>query len=378
MNASTGSSARQVKPRPAGLPPLWRLPLLLLGMFSLVIGLFGGLNRLGAALPVPSAHAAVQHGMLMVCGFFGTLICLERAVALKALWAYAAPLASATGALLMLTEYTALGSALLVGAGALLCAASYAVHARQPVLFTKVLLAGACSWLIGNAVMGATGSVHAAEPWWIAFFVLTIAGERLELNRMLAPREGAQGLFVLTVVGLLAGVAVATATRGTQPLVFGAALVAMALWLMYNDIARRTIRSEGLPRYIAASLLCGYGWLLAGGVLGAWSGSPEAAPFVHDAFLHAVLVGFVFSMVFGHAPIILPAVLGVRLRYTAWLYLPLAILHLSLAARIAGDLAASMPLRTFGSTLNAVAILLFAATMLWLVATARTGPPSAR
>lgn len=358
--------------RVGGLPPLARLPLLVLALLGLIGGIAGGLVRLGVALPLPAAHTSVQHGVLMVCGFFGTLISLERAVALKDRWAYAAPLASACGALLLAGANPVSGAGLLVLAGVLFCIASGVVHARQPMLFTKVLLAGAGCWTLGNMLLAATGSAHAAVPWWIAFFLLTIAGERLELNRMLAPKRGARTSFVVIVVALLIGATLASFTGDPHAPVFAGALAALSLWLVYNDIARRTIHAQGLPRYVAVSLLSGYGWLLTAGMLGALSGRIAAGPFLHDAFLHAVFVGFVFSMVFGHAPIILPAVLGIRLRYTAGLYLPLAVLHLSLACRIGGDLAASMPLRTFGSVLNAIAIAMFAATMIYLVATART------
>jgi len=364
--------------RTAGLPPLARVPLLILALLGLIGGIAGGLVRLGVALPLPSAHTSVQHGVLMVCGFFGTLICLERAVALRERWAYAAPLASACGALLLAGAGSLSGAVLLVLAGVLFCVASGVVHARQPMLFTKVLFAGAGCWTLGNVLLAATGSVHAAGPWWIAFFLLTIAGERLELNRMLAPKRGARTSFVVIVVALLVGATLASFTGDAHTPVFAGALAAMALWLVRNDVARRTIRTPGLPRYIAASLLSGYGWLLAAGVLSGLSGRIAAGPFLHDAFLHAVFVGFVFSMVFGHAPIILPAVLGIRLRYTAWLYLPLAMLHLSLACRIGGDLAASMYVRTFGSVLNAIAIVMFAATMVYLAATARTARASGR
>ena len=40
-------------------------------------------------------------------------------------------------------------------------------------------------------------------------------------------------------------------------------------------------------------------------------------------------------MVFGHAPIIFPAVLRVAVPYHATFYLPLALLHASLAVRLA-------------------------------------------
>lgn len=70
-------------------------------------------------------------------------------------------------------------------------------------------------------------------------------------------------------------------------------------------------------------------------------------------------VGFVFAMIFGHAPIIIPALLNLPVRFRTWSYLPLALLHLSLLVRIGGDLAGSGDVRRWGGMLNALAILLF-------------------
>jgi hypothetical protein len=70
-------------------------------------------------------------------------------------------------------------------------------------------------------------------------------------------------------------------------------------------------------------------------------------------------VGFVFAMIFGHAPIIFPAVLGVAVPFHAFFYAHLVLLHLSLVLRVAGDLALWWPGRQWGGLLNVVAILLF-------------------
>jgi hypothetical protein len=65
-------------------------------------------------------------------------------------------------------------------------------------------------------------------------------------------------------------------------------------------------------------------------------------------------------MVFGHAPVILPAVLRVRFPYHAALYVPLALLHVSLAVRVFLSSEA-------GAWGNAAAIVLFIATAATLV-----------
>jgi hypothetical protein len=81
---------------------------------------------------------------------------------------------------------------------------------------------------------------------------------------------------------------------------------------------------------------------------------------MYDAILHAVFIGLVLSMIFGHAPIILPAVVGGPLRFTGWQYVPLMGLHASVALRLVGDLAAEWGrLPSWGGMCNALAIGLF-------------------
>ena len=72
------------------LAPAARAPLLVLGFVALLLGVAGGLVRLGLALPATTAGIA-WHGALMASAFFGTLIALERAVAIGRRWAYLAP-----------------------------------------------------------------------------------------------------------------------------------------------------------------------------------------------------------------------------------------------------------------------------------------------
>ncbi|BBO22156.1 MAG: hypothetical protein HKUEN07_12260 [Rhodocyclaceae bacterium] len=336
----------------ADVRPPWRVPLLILGFASLIVGVGAGLLRLGWSVPQPAAALAAFHGPLMVSGFFGTVISLERAVALARRWAYLGPLAAGAGGLaLILGAAPALAQVLLALGSAGLLAGSVSVFLRQRALFTFTLAAGAASWLTGNLLWLGGFSVYEVVPWWAGFLVLTIAGERLELSRFLPPSPIAQRAFAAVLAGLTFGMAL-------QAQLFGAALVALTLWLLRQDIARRTVKEKGLTRFIAVCLLSGYAWLAVAGtiMLGAGLAPGSAA---YDAALHALMLGFVFSMVFGHAPIIFPAVLRVAVPYHPLFYAPLALLHLSLLVRLAGD-AASMPeLRSAGGLLNAVALAAF-------------------
>jgi hypothetical protein len=199
------------------------------------------------------------------------------------------------------------------------------------------LAAGALAWLAGNLSLYAGTP---AVPWWIAFFALTIGGERLELSRYLKRGAFARNAFIVLAAALLAA--------PLLPRVLGVVLVLLALWLFACDLARVTVRQRGLPRYIAWCLLSGYAWLAFGGAL-------LALETAYDTALHAIFVGFVFSMVFGHAPVILPAVLRVKLPYHPALYAPLVLLHGSLLVRAFVSTSA-------GAWGNAAAIALFIVT----------------
>jgi len=75
--------------------------------------------------------------------------------------------------------------------------------------------------------------------------------------------------------------------------------------------------------------------------------------------LHALLLGFVFAMVFGHAPIIFPSVLRVAVPYRGGFYAPLVLLQASVLLRVVGDATAQHALVRLGGVLGALALLLF-------------------
>jgi hypothetical protein len=193
----------------------------------------------------------------------------------------------------------------------------------------------------------------------MAFLILTIAGERLELSRFLPPSPVASKVFAGIIALLLAGTLTVFSAVPGAGLLFPAMLLALAVWLLKQDIARHTVRQRGLTRFIAVCLLSGYVWLSVGALILLSAGGIVASSTAYGAGLHAILLGFIFAMVFGHAPIIFPAILGVRLPWHPLFYLPLVVLHLSLLLRVAGTLAGAAQLRSIGGALNAVALALF-------------------
>lgn len=350
--------------------------LLLPGMLALLAAMWGGLLRLGWDWPLIQPTLPVSHGPLMIGGFLGTLISLERAVALAALrqiqedkaggeavlrrlWPYAAPLLTGVGALLLIAGVPGVPGPSLITLGSLALFVIFAIIVRmRPALFTVTIELGVLAWLVGDLLWLRGRPIYSVVLWWAGFLVLTIVGERLELSRLLRLSRPALVWFVGGVGVFLAGLFLSTFNLSLGMRVAGIAMVTLALWLARHDIARRTVRQMGLSRFIAVCLLSGYVWLGISGVLALAFGGITAGP-RYDALLHSLFLGFVFTMIFGHAPIIFPAVLRLPISFRPAFYGHLALLHLTLALRVVGSLAGWTQGRQWGGLLNALALLLF-------------------
>jgi hypothetical protein len=296
----------------------------------------------------------------MVGGLFGTLVSLERAVALGRAWAYSAPLAAGLSAILAITGAPwALVTGGFVLASALFSLASLWVALRHPASYTAVMAAGAVAWLAGNMSWHFGEPVYRMAPLWMAFLVLTIVGERIELSRMVRPGRAATALVVAVAFAYFGAALLGFALPDIGARLGGVSLVGLSLWLLRHDVARRTVRTTALPRYVAVCLLAGYFWLALAGSLLLVRGPALAGPH-YDAVLHAVFLGFVMSMVFGHAPIILPAVLGLALPYRPILFAPLVLLHASVFLRVGADLAVLPAALRVAAVFNVVALVAFA------------------
>ncbi len=354
--------------------------LLGLGVAAFVTAIAAGLIRAGAWTPAAPAewlgHAVAWHAALMICGFFGTVIGIERAVALKHRAAWAAPAASALGAMALLYGQASAAQLMFVFAALAFVMANAAIVRRQPAAHTALLLMAAVAWLAGCAWQVAFPGHVSVLAAWFAFLVLTITAERLEMTRLMRQRRGATPLLFALVLVLLVGAASSWPWPRAGGALYGAALVGLAAWLARFDIARRTVHGDGLARYMALCLLGGYAWLAVGGL--AWASMSLGHAGARDAALHALGLGFVFSMVMGHAPVILPAVARIKIAFGRAFYLPVLALHASLCLRLAGA-PLDPRLLPVGAALNAAAIALFIITLAGgtLAWRARHGAPTA-
>lgn len=336
-----------------------RLVLLALAIVALLSAVWAGWVRVGWLWPVPIPGFTMIHGPLMVAAFLGTLIALERAVALQRRWLYLGPLLTALAGVWLMTGLDAPIGAILIALGSLgFVGIMILILRRQPALHTAVMMTGVCTWFIGNMLWASGFPIYRIVLWWITFLVLTIAGERLELGRLVRLSRFAEGVFVAATAIVLIGDIASLFALDIGTRVAGLGLLSVGSWLLRFDVARRTIRQRGLPRYAASCLLPGFAWLGVGGILALVMGG-QAGGLKYDAILHSVFLGFVISMIFGHAPIIFPAILGLPIRYMPAFYAHLVLLHASLVLRIIGDLTASPALRMWGGLFNGIAILLF-------------------
>lgn len=142
-------------------------------------------------------------------------------------------------------------------------------------------------------------------------------------------------------------------------------LAGTAIWLLKYDMARLSLKKPGHSFYsrpAAYNRLClaPHYFTVAGG---AYFGS------FYDASLHSFFLGFVFMMIFAHAPVILPAVLKLNVSpFGRSLYFWYALLNITLLFRILTFIPQTAPYKMWAGMLNGIAVLGFFVNMAFLAA----------
>ncbi len=342
--------------------------LLALGGACLLAGLDAGLQLAGSWAPVVSADGGARHGLVMVLGFMGTVIALERAQALRQAWAYLAPAVLGAGGIVLASGWVWLGTALLTEGTLLLAAVYVGLWRRAPLPLVAVQVLSA---VLAFAAVALTFALPTADvvPLLIGFLVLTIAAERAELAQLAMGARAVPRLVGLAVA-LAGAVASSLVNAAWGARMLGVVLILVAAWLIADDVPRRLLRRTGLQRFNAVALLAGYCWLAVAGVTLVVAGlSPTSS--AYDIAIHATFLGFGLSMILAHAPIIFPTVLARPLPYRALLWAPLLLLHTTLTVRVVGDLRGQGPVWLHGAQGTVVAVLLFVASAAYSTITAR-------
>lgn len=358
--------------------PRGRLVVLVMALAAALSGLDAALLRVGVAAPVYSGSLADQHGVLMVYGFLGTAIALERAVALqagarRAAWVYASPAAGGLGAVLVILQAAraipagrALPGGAWVAAMAVFVAIYLAVWRRQQSYAVLVQLLGALAGLFGAALWARGLEVAAVVPWWAALLVLTIVGERLELARVAFMSAAVERRILAESCVMVLALAATLLTPAWGYPLLGLALGVLMVDVGIHDIAWRTVRAAGLTRFMAACMLAGYAWALVSALV--WIvGGPALDGYRYDIVIHALTIGFVMSMILAHAPVIVPALARRPLPYHPVMWAVWALLHVGLLVRVLAGARAGVGAWQLGGTLSVVALLAFLTSTVTLV-----------
>jgi hypothetical protein len=330
-------------------------------VLSLLFGIWTGWIRIGWSLPINSAQT--DHGALMVGGFIGTLICLERTVNFKNKIALLVPFISSMSIIFFVIKLPHVSYWLLFAGSAGLIIIYLILYIERNDLHILIMMVGALCYLIGNAILLKTSFYPQAVMWWIAFVYFTILGERLELSKYLNIKTNQK--ILLLVLLMVYVVAIILPFHGNGGYIAAISLIGSALWLFKYDMAKKSLQKAGQHFFSGLVLLTGYEWLIICGLFmayGAYSG------LLYDAAVHSFFLGFVFSMIFAHAPIVLPGVLRLEVNpFHKILYLWFAILQVSLILRLISAFTLSTAVKHTGALFNGIAILGFFVTMAVLV-----------
>ncbi len=330
------------------------LPLILL---SLLLAIYTGLLRIGVGMP--GSLAIAHHGSLMVNCFLASVIFLERAVSFKSKWLLLLPFVNALSLIAFVLNHpdVAFMLTLLGSFGFMVMCGWFIYKYKEPYYY--VFFVGAFCLLTGNSLLLKSNFYPASVVFWMLFLLFTIVAERLELTRFLPVSKKAHiSLYAILTLMIIAAFLPFHS--------YGSSLLALsfllcAAWLLKYDMAKKAMKMQGHHRYSGLLLIAGYFWLMiTAGILLIW----QNIPFGYDAMLHSFFIGFVFSMIFSHAPIILPAVIKKPIRiYRPILYYWFVLLQLSLVMRIIADIYGFYQLRKLSGLVNGISLLIFFITI---------------
>ncbi len=334
------------------------LPLIVI---MLLTAIWSGWIRIGFSLPV--SNVAAQHGTLMINGFLASLIFLERAVTFKNKLVLLLPFVNSLSIAALITGYSFIAQSITIACsfGFLVMCAYFISQYKE--LYYYVFFTGAFCLLTGNVILQKTHLYPAAVTWWMNFLLFTIVAERLELSRFLPVNRTRQALLIIALSFIVISSFIPFHSDGN--LAYAIATSGVALWLLKYDMAFKSIRSKGQHRYSGLLLIIGYAWLLITSILVL---TEHLFAFGYDAVLHSFFIGFVFSMIFSHAPIILPAIAKLPLKiYRPILYVWFALLQISLVIRIIADILIEVEIRKWAGFTNGIVIILFFLTIAMIV-----------
>lgn len=339
---------------------MYRLPFFALAFLGLVTGVWAGVIRLGFDLP--GVDWATLHGPLMVGGFVGTVIGIERSILSgNGLW-WIIPQLSGVSVVTWIMGFAREAPWLLAGASALLMVMQ-GIHLFRAGLswLSAIQLAGAVCFLGGNLRLLLDPFLPAIVPWWMGFVLCFILATRLAYTSFREPF--ARWLVRSGLLVYLAGILIPFHLDGYY--LTGSGLILIAVGMIVTEAGSGRVPATAFDVYSIAALVAAWWWLLIAGIgLLFW----KEHLYGYDATIHAFFLGFLFSMVFLHA--LGKAAALASLAHPPFhpvLFVWLVLLSASLAVRIfAGDILLMEVVKRWAGIFNGVSILGFLVSLIVL------------
>ena len=333
----------------------------------MLLGLVVGVLRLmlvnGVVIRFPPLERFyVLHSELIVFGFLGVLIMFERVIGVEILPKDRRPITVkpmipifAAGFLLYLAGSVLQSDAVVVLGGVLMAVGSVFFAYVVWWLFFRggdhlamyFMLLGVVALTIASLVSThiVTWDQYGFALLLLSYPMLFIIGERVELTRFGSGRSGRRNFKTALVVastGLILLI-IDTVLFPSILLLGGAAICYLAVIGITYKVESMSLRRLStirypINRYVTIHTTTAYYWITVGLALLLLRLVWTSNPFLYDAFIHSIGVGYVGTMILAHGPIILPAILKRPMINKTLSLIPLLLLTLGNLIRVAGDL----------------------------------------
>jgi hypothetical protein len=306
-------------------------------LMAVVLGIWRIAITRGFLLP-PIPEWIPVHGHIMIGGFLAALIIFERMIALRIHGLIWVPYVYVFSSLFLQTQ------APMVRLLHLIALVGWILHRWMSYKtfhrWEKPVVESIAFIVLSFALLSSGGLSARIEVGLsaLAFPIAVIAIERLELS-MQFKKTGARivlfgliGWCVLWIVSTWRGIPNLSA--------MGIVTLILTCFLAFYDLSLRTRTSKSahnLHGFLKLALIFAYLWLFAGSIVMVFWFTISGA-ILKDILFHLFGLGFIFTMILGHAPLILPAALGKMPPNKAPL-IPFLIFQAATLIRIVGDFA---------------------------------------
>jgi len=333
-------------------------------MFALIIGILRLMSTNLFYTPI-LANFYPLHSFVMVFGFLAAVIMTERVAGVASIPAalhvrsprvmvpltIGGVIVGVTGYLMGLAVLRYLGGLLLVsGSVAFLLTLRIlgrSSGSRLPFDFMMLSVVSLIAAAALSAVRLAVGNLGLVMLL-VGFPILFILGERVELTRFTS-KVGHTARFRAAFLMAAGCVTLYVIANFPSPpwvvrvtFLSGSILLLMVFIVLANAesemIGQLLGAGRPLQKYVATHVRLAYVWGIVGMALAVTFALSAFALNLYDAFIHALTIGFVGTMILGHGPVIFPGFMRKKLAEDRLSRLPLVVLSTAVVLRVGSEI----------------------------------------